>query len=73
MMSAVKGYYDGKQIVINEDVKMSIGQEVIITILDMLRKKKKRIDLEKYMGRGKKMFTQDAQDYVKELRDNDRL
>ena len=46
MMSAVKGYYDGKQIVINEDVKMSIGQEVIITILDMLRKKKKRIDLE---------------------------
>ncbi|MEZ3470839.1 MAG: hypothetical protein K1W40_21385 [Schaedlerella sp.] len=73
MMSAVKGYYDGKQIVINEDVKMSIGQEVIITILDMPRKKKKRIDLEKYMGRGKKMFTQDAQDYVKELRDNDRL
>ena len=73
MMSAVKGYYDGKQIVRNEDVKMSIGQEVIITILDMLRKKKKRIDLEKYMGRGKKMFTQDAQDYVKELRDNDRL
>ena len=73
MMSAVKGYYDGKQIVINEDVKMSIGQEVIITILDMQRKKKKRIDLEKYMGRGKKMFTQDAQDYVKELRDNDRL
>ena len=73
MMSAVKGYYDGKQIVINEDVKMSIGQEVIITILEMTRKKKKRIDLEKYMGRGKKMFTQDAQDYVKELRDNDRL
>ena len=73
MMSAVKGYYDGKQIVINEDVKMSIGQEVIITILDMPRKKKKRIDLENYMGRGKKMFTQDAQDYVKELRDNDRL
>lgn len=73
MMSAVKGYYDGKQIVINEDAKMSIGQEVIITILDMPRKKKKRIDLEKYMGRGKKMFTQDAQDYVKELRDNDRL
>ena len=73
MMSAVKGYYDGKQIVINEDVKMSIGQEVIITILDMQKKKKKRIDLEKYMGRGKKMFTQDAQDYVKELRDNDRL
>ena len=73
MMSAVKGYYDGKQIVINEDVKMSIGQEVIITILHMPRKKKKRIDLEKYMGRGKKMFTQDAQDYVKELRDNDSL
>ena len=73
MMSAVKGYYDGKQIVINEDVKMSIGQEVIITILDMPRKKKIRIDMEKYMGRGKKMFTQDAQDYVKELRDNDRL
>lgn len=52
---------------------MAIGQEVIVTILDMPEKKKKSINLEKYMGRGKKMFTDDAQEYVKELRSNDRL
>lgn len=32
-----------------------------------------KIDLKKYMGRGKKMFDTDAGDYVKELRENDRI
>ena len=73
MLSAVKGHYNGNQIIIDEDVKMAIGQEVIVTILDMPEQKKKSINLEKYMGRGKKMFTDDAQEYVKELRSNDRL
>lgn len=34
MLTAVKGYYDGNQIVVDEDIKMTLGQEVIITILD---------------------------------------
>lgn len=73
MLAAVKGYYNGKQIVMNEDVKLAAGQEVIVTILEMQNKAKKAIDLKKYMGRGEKMFQTDAQDYIKELRDSDRV
>ena len=73
MLAAVKGYYNGKQIVMNEDVKLAAGQEVIVTILEMQNKEKKTIDLKKYMGRGEKMFQTDAQDYIKELRDSDRV
>ena len=56
MLAAVKGYYNGKQIVMDEDVKLVAGQEVIVTILEMQNKEKKTIDLKKYMGRGEKMF-----------------
>lgn len=73
MLAAVKGYYNGKQIVMNEDVKLADGQEVIVTILEMQNKAKKTIDLKKYMGRGEKMFQTDAQDYIKELRGSDRV
>ena len=73
MLAAVKGYYNGKQIVMDEDVNLAAGQEVIITILEMQNKEKKKIDLKKYMGRGEKMFQTDAQDYIKELRDSDRV
>lgn len=73
MLAAVKGYYNGKQIVMNEDVKLADGQEVIVTILEMQNKAKKTIDLKKYMGRGEKMFQTDAQDYIMELRDSDRI
>lgn len=73
MLTAVKGYYNGNHIVINEDVTLSTGQEVIVTILDSPSAERKNIDLKKYMGRGEKMFQTDAQDYVKELRDNDRI
>lgn len=45
MLSAVKGYYNGEQIVMNEDVKLVAGQEVIVTILEMQNKAKKKIDL----------------------------
>ena len=73
MLAAVKGYYNGKQIVMNEDVKLVAGQEVIVTILEMQNKAKKKVDLKKYMGRGEKMFQTDAQNYIKELRDSDRV
>lgn len=73
MLAAVKGYYNGKQIVMNEDVKLAAGQEVIVTILEMQNKAKKKIDLKKYMGRGEKMFQTDAQEYIRELRNSDRI
>lgn len=69
MLAAVKGYYDGNQIVIDENVDLPIGQEVIVTILEKQKQANKKVDLKKYMGRGEKMFLTDAQDYVRELRD----
>lgn len=73
MLAAVKGYYNGSHIVINEDIGLSAGQEVIVTILDTQSVPEKKIDLKKYMGRGEKMFHSDAQDYVREMRDSDRI
>ena len=74
MLSAVKGYYDGSKIVMNEDIPMMAGQEVIITILEPVKTKTKNYDLRKYMGRGEKMFPDsDAADYVRSLRENDRI
>ena len=73
MLISVKGYYNGNQIVMEEDIQLSAGQEVIVTVLDTKRPQKKKIDLKKYMGRGEKMFQTDAQDYIRELRDNDRI
>lgn len=73
MLAAVKGYYNGNQIVMDEDIKLVAGQEVIVTILDMQKQTKKNVELKKYMGRGEKMFYSDAQEYIKELRDGDRI
>lgn len=72
MLAAVNGYYDGDSIVLEEDISLSKGQKVIVTILDTVRRKE-GIDIDRYIGRGKKMFQSDAQDYVRELRENDRL
>ena len=58
MLMAVNGYYNGSNIILEEDVPLS---------------PKNNINLNNYMGRGKKMFSTDAQDYIKELRKNDRL
>lgn len=73
MLAAVKGYYNGNHIVINEDISLSTGQEVIVTILDTQNTPDKKIDLKKYMGRGEKMFHADAQEYIREMRDSDRI
>lgn len=74
MLAAVKGYYDGSKIVIDEDVPMTAGQELIITILEPRKTERKKYDLRKYMGRGEKMFPDsDPADYVRKLRENDRV
>lgn len=60
MLVAVRGHYDGTKIVMDEKLNLAAGQEVIITILDARKKKRKNIDLSKYVGRGEKMFNSDA-------------
>lgn len=72
MIAVANGYYDGNSIVLDEKVDLTEGQRVIVTF-EMPNKTEKKIDLSKYMGRGEKMFNTDANDYVRELRENDRL
>ncbi len=74
MLTSVEGYYDGRQIVMDERVALREGQRVIITILEPVAERaEKAVHLAKYMGRGEKMFKGNTDDYVKELRADDRL
>ncbi|MBQ9990344.1 MAG: hypothetical protein IJP31_05305 [Lachnospiraceae bacterium] len=83
MLVAVKGYYDGTQIIVDESDRktLNMGDEVIITVLDRLNttnqkarldKRQRVIDLEKYvMPSGRSVEEVNA--YIRELRDNDRF
>ena len=74
MYTSVNGYYNGSEIVMDETVAMRIGQRVIVTILPIQETgtEYRQVKLDRYVGRGEKMFHGDAGDFVKELRTNDR-
>lgn len=83
MLAAVKGYYDGTQIVVDESDRktLNIGDEVIITILNRLNttgtearadKRLRIVDLEKYVVQSKRS-TEEMDNYIREMRDNDRF
>lgn len=83
MLAAVKGYYDGTHIVVDESDRktLNIGDEVIITILDKLNTTKKEtradkrnriVDLEKYVVPSEKS-AEEVDNYIREMRDNDRF
>lgn len=83
VLAAVKGYYDGNQIVVNEEDRknLSMGDEVIITILDNYGKQRAQERAEKRL----RLIESDAfvtssgrtveeiDQYIRELRDNDRF
>lgn len=83
MLAAVKGYYDGTKIVIDErDRKtFSIGDEVIVTILDRrsaakeetrAARRRRIVDMDKYVvptGRS----VEEIDDYIREMRSDDRF
>ncbi len=75
MLTAVSGHYDGQEIVLDEKIELQTGQKLMITILDsfVVTPAKKQVELKSFMGRGPKMFTEDAAEYVRELRSNDRV
>ena len=91
MMQAVKATYDGEKIVLDENVNLSEGQEVIVTILGNITplhsnddsidaylaklRKERNLNLKDYMGVGEKMFesAEDIDNYIKELRSDDRF
>ena len=83
MLAAVKGYYDGNQIIVNEDDRknLNVGDELIITILDKVgmkktetraEKRRRIIDTDAYVvptGR----TVEEIDDYMKEMRSDDRF
>ena len=83
MLTAVKGYYDGNQIIVNEDDRknLNVGDELIITILDKVgmkktetraEKRRRIIDTDAYVvptGR----TVEEIDDYMREMRSDDRF
>ena len=74
MLTSIKGHYNGSQIVLEENVGLTKGQKLIITVLDPEQPDAKEIpDLSRYMGRGKSKIGRDAHEYIREMRDHDRI
>lgn len=82
MLAAVKGYYDGNQIILDENDRnsLSVGDELIITILDRIdeqkeaRAEKRRRLIESgafVVSSGR--TAKDINEYIQEMRTNDRL
>ena len=82
MLAAVKGYYDGNQIILDENDRnsLSVGDELIITILDRIdeqkeaRAEKRRRLIESgafVVSSGR--TAKDIDEYLQEMRTNDRL
>lgn len=83
MLAAVKGFYDGNQIIVNEDDRknLSVGDELIITILDKIarpkaetraEKRRRLIESEAFVtstGR----TAEEINNSIKEMRSNDRF
>lgn len=74
MLAAVKGIIQGNTVVIeDEDMKEYDGAEVVVTLLDYPKAKKKKAPIDwdslvKPSERGK-----NVDEYMKEMRENDRL
>ena len=74
MLVAVKGTIRGNTVVIeNEDMREYDGAEVVVTLLDSPKPKKKKppIDLDKYVMPSER--GQHVDEYMREMRENDRL
>ena len=72
-MLAVKGtIHDNAIVPEDKDIMKYEGRDVIITILDFpYQKKKKKIDLDQFVVLTERACR--ADEYVRELRDNDRI
>ena len=80
MLAAVRGYYDGEQIVIDEDDRKNLNNcvEVIIKILDRINmqkvesraEKRKRIIDSKACVMPTGRSVEEIESYIKELRDD---
>ncbi len=71
-LTAVSGYYDGTKIIPDENISLHVGQKVIITILGDSPEQGLGfpVHLNKYRGRGPKMFEKGFDSYLKGLQKN---
>ena len=79
MMQAVRATYDGEKIVLDENVNLSAGQEVIVTFIENIDETPKKMSdeeihawIKKYSGSCGKMFNsaEEIDAYIKELRED---
>lgn len=75
MLTAVEGYVKNGQMVINENLALYEGQDFIVTFLKARRQEaktaRKKLDLDKYTRRTE--WGQHVEEYMEEMRGNDRL
>lgn len=70
-MLAIEGTVKNNQIVTGDDISAYNGRTVIITILDSVLPKKKKINLDQYSVRTER--GQHVDEYMSEMRKNDRV
>ena len=68
----IMGSFDGRYIIPDKDIHLSSGQKILVTIHDAVDKRGD-IDLDKYINQGEKLFPEDAQEYIRELRNEERI
>lgn len=73
MLAAVRGIVQGNTVVVNDDIREYDGTEVIVTLLDYPKKRAEKapVDWDSFAipsERGK-----NVDEYMKEMRENDRL
>ena len=73
MLAAVKGRVQGNTVLIHEDIRAYDGTEVIVTLLNYPQKqiKKTPIDWDSFVIPSER--GQNVEEYMKEMRENDRL
>ena len=68
----IMGSFDGRYIIPDKDIHLSPGQKILVTIHDAIDKRE-NLDLDKYINQGEKLFPEDAQKYIRELRNEERI
>lgn len=69
-MLAVNGYYNGTNIILEQEVDMIKGQRLMV-ILETPKQTRKKIDFDKYVTTTER--GRNVEEYMKEMRENDRV
>ena len=75
MPKAVAGYYNNEHVILRDKVSWENGQEVMVIIMPKKNEKAEQypLDFSNFRSGGRYGIDKDAQDYIGELRANDRI